>query len=144
MMSLVSPTDEAVKTARIIVLCLLLGILLFVGWKCKRDWDEGQEAIGQNSTLVGREQATNTVTDSANKQAEEAADQVASILGSRQVSRRAYEQVRQSTPSVDAFVRQPIPQQLRDIAKERRLARERLEGDGAGSEGNGVGASGKR
>lgn len=109
-----------------LVLWLVLGTGIgLLGWKVN-DWRvraaAAEAAVDQQA---GQAEATGATADAASTGLQEAQVQQAITTASRAAARRALQEYLDANPDAAARLDEPVPDELRRIARERREARER-------------------
>lgn len=111
------------------VILAVLGILAFT-WFSNRD---ARKALTTQVEQAERtEQATKEIIEDADEKIVIVRETEVVVADAREAYQRGYEDAKRSTPDVADWADQPVPQQLRDLARERRQARERSGGSGLG------------
>lgn len=124
----------SIQTIKLIVLAVLLGLLAFIGWRWLQNHDK---AVASAATIAqGRRTGTATVeiADTATKAQDNAAALDNQVGAQRVEIIHKYEALKNENQTVRDFTSAPVPGELRDLARDARIARDRLGGDAPGGE----------
>lgn len=121
---------------RLILWGLVVGLLIFLGWLWLQSRDERQQTQASAEQGVRTGVAVTGITQDASDAADETQRVEITVTDARSAYQRGYQDAKREDPSIADWAAQPVPQRLRDLARERRLARERLgcSGDGCGDD----------
>lgn len=117
------------------VLVAVAALLAFFLWLKTRDANRDLAANAEQG--VRTDQAASGIAQAAGAAVVAQRSREAAMAEARITHQQLYEEVRRNDPSVRAWGDTPIPDRLRQLARERREARERLGcvGDGCGGAG---------
>lgn len=114
------------KDARIlisVIVTIVLVVTVIIGSQQIMRW---RADAAQNKTRGGVIEATSGIIDDASHAREERTTDDGGVIAARVNYGRSAQEARTNEPSTRTYGAQPVPRSLRDLARERRLARERL------------------
>ncbi len=121
------------QTIKAIILAVLLLIMVFVGWRWLKNHDK---ALGAAATIAQGQRTGEAAVGIAGSAvvAQDAAAALDNQVGTQRVEiTHKYEVLKNENRTVRDFASAPVPRELRDLARDARLARDRLGGDETGS-----------
>lgn len=111
------------------VVLIILGVLAYTRFSNR---DARKTLTTQVEQAQRTEQATKQIIEDADEQVVIVRETEVVVQDARTAYQRGYEDAKRTTPPVATWADQPVPQRLRDLARERRAARERPDGSGLG------------
>ena len=117
---------------RVLIWALVFGAIVagVIIWQKSRENDAATERAAEQG--VRTDQAASGIAKDAGETAADTARVEVVVRDAREAYQRGYDDAKQNDPVVRDWADQPVPQRLRDLARARRVARERsgCAGDG--------------
>ena len=122
------------STIRLISTAVGAGLLLALLVLGYRSWKTGQDAKDDLDQAQRTDQAASGIVTDINSGQSDAAKVDITVTDARSEYYRGYQDAKREDPAVADLASTPIPQRLRDLARQRREARERSGRVGPGGE----------
>lgn len=119
-------TEKAYQVIAAVVVTLIATVVIVIGGQTVLSWRDRAE---RGDAVIAEQQRTSeaasAITTAAMQEQQEAAHVEVVVKDARSTYQEEKKELQNAKPEVRDYSNQPVPSELRDLAKKRRLSRER-------------------